>query len=85
MRRLLLSALLAVSFGSAHADFTIPGYELVLTNPVETALPNPDLRDPATVWSELFDNAKKEIVIGQFYAVNKPGSAFEKVVERLEA
>jgi phosphatidylserine/phosphatidylglycerophosphate/cardiolipin synthase-like enzyme len=85
MRRLLLSALLAVSFGSARADFTIPGYELVLTNPVETALPNPDLRDPATVWSELFDNAKKEIVIGQFYAVNKPGSAFEKVVERLEA
>lgn len=83
--RLVLTTLLATAFGSAHADFAIPGYELVLTNPVETALPNPDLRDPVTVWSELFDNARKEIAIGQFYAVVKPGSAFEKVFERLEA
>jgi phosphatidylserine/phosphatidylglycerophosphate/cardiolipin synthase-like enzyme len=84
MRKLLLVSLLAAST-CARADFSIPGYELVLTNPVETALPNPDLRDPATVWSELFDNAKKEIVIGQFYAVVKPGSPFERVFERLEA
>ncbi|GAB2867676.1 phospholipase D-like domain-containing protein [Pseudoduganella ginsengisoli] len=88
MRKLLLVSLLAASAvvsTSARADFSIPGYELVLTNPVETALPNPDLRNPATVWSELFDNAKKEIVIGQFYAVVKPGSPFERVFERLEA
>ena len=85
MRRLFLTALLAASFGSARADFAIPGYELVLTTPVETALSNPDLRDAATVWSELFDNAKKDIAIGQFYAVVREGSAFEKVVERLEA
>ncbi|MES2257779.1 MAG: phospholipase D-like domain-containing protein [Pseudomonadota bacterium] len=84
MRKLLLTAIL-LAFGPAHADFSIPGYELVLTTPLETALPNPDLRDPATVWCELFDNAKTDIVLGQFYAVNKAGSAFDKVVESLTA
>jgi phosphatidylserine/phosphatidylglycerophosphate/cardiolipin synthase-like enzyme len=33
----------------------------------------------------LFDNARSEIVIGQFYAVVKPGSVFDKVVQHLEA
>ncbi|MYN47006.1 phospholipase [Pseudoduganella sp. FT93W] len=88
MRRVLpavvLPALLALA-SPAHAEFTIPGFELVQTAPVETTLTNSDLRDPATVWSELFDHAKQEILIGQFYAVNKPGSVFSKVVERLAA
>jgi phosphatidylserine/phosphatidylglycerophosphate/cardiolipin synthase-like enzyme len=84
MRRLLLPVLLACAT-SAHAEFKIPGYELVYTTPVETTLVNADLRDPATVWSELFDGAKKEIVIGQFYAVNRAGAPFAKVMERLAA
>lgn len=88
MRRVLpavvLPALLALGT-PARAEFSIPGFELVQTAPVETTLSNSDLRDPATVWSELFDNAKQEILIGQFYAVNKPGSVFSKVVERLAA
>ena len=84
MRRLLFSVLLSGLFaGSAHADFTIPGFELVHTSPVETTLANPDLREPVTVWSELFDAAKSEIVIAQFYAVSKPGTAFEKVLASL--
>ncbi len=87
MRRLLLSALVAASVLAtpAHADFSIPGFELVQTAPVETPLHSDDLRNPVQVWSELFDNAKHEIDIGQFYAVIKPGSVFEKVVEHLEA
>lgn len=88
MRRVLpavvLPALLALGT-PARAEFSIPGFELVQTAPVETTLNNSDLRDPATVWSELFDDAKQEILIGQFYAVNKPGSVFSKVVERLAA
>ena len=76
---------LLVSAAPAQAEFSIPGFELVQTAPVETALRSTDLRDPATVWTEMFDNAKSEIVIGQFYVVNKPGSVFEKVVERLAA
>jgi len=84
MRRLLFSVLLSSLFaGSAHADFTIPGFELVHTSPVETTLANPDLREPVTVWSELFDAAKSEIVIAQFYAVSKPGTAFDKVLASL--
>ncbi|SEN59013.1 Phosphatidylserine/phosphatidylglycerophosphate/cardiolipin synthase [Duganella sp. CF517] len=88
MRRTLLSvavSTLLASAAPARAEFSIPGFELVQTAPVETSLRSDDLRDPATVWSEMFDNAKTEIVIGQFYAVNKPGSAFDKVVERLAA
>lgn len=91
MRRALLSVLLPTALASlvatmpAHAEFSIPGFELVQTAPTETSLHSSDLRDPATVWSELFDNAKSEIVIGQFYAVIKPGSVFEKVVEHLTA
>ncbi|UTY56230.1 phospholipase D-like domain-containing protein [Massilia sp. erpn] len=85
MRRILVSTLLATAFGSAQADFTIPGFELVQTAPVETTLKNADLRDPITVWSELFDNAKTEIVIGQFYAASVPGAPFNKVIERLAA
>ena len=88
MRRILLSVVvstLLASVAPARAEFSIPGFELVQTAPVETSLHSDDLRDPATVWSEMFDNAKTEIVIGQFYAVNKPGSVFDKVVERLAA
>lgn len=85
MRRLILTAALAASFGSAHADFRIPGFELVQTAPVETSLANADLRDPVTVWCELFDNAKSDIAIGQFYAASKPGVPFEKVIDRLAA
>ncbi|MDN2699089.1 phospholipase D-like domain-containing protein [Janthinobacterium sp. SUN073] len=86
MRHLSVSLLVSTLFvGTAHADFTIPGFELVHTSPVETSLANPDLREPVAVWSELFDSAKKEIVIAQFYAVSKPGTAFEKVLASLTA
>ncbi|AYM74864.1 phospholipase [Janthinobacterium agaricidamnosum] len=86
MRHLSVSLLVTTLFaGTAHADFTIPGFELVHTSPVETSLTNPDLREPVAVWRELFDSAKKEIVIAQFYAVSKPGTAFEKVLASLTA
>ncbi|MTV37279.1 phospholipase D-like domain-containing protein [Duganella radicis] len=87
MRPILISALVSAALlaAPARAEFSIPGYELVQTAPVETSLHSDDLRSAAQVWTELFDNAKSEIVIGQFYAVVKPGSVFEKVVEHLEA
>ncbi|QGZ41347.1 phosphatidylserine/phosphatidylglycerophosphate/cardiolipin synthase-like enzyme [Pseudoduganella flava] len=85
MRNFVLATLLASWLGSAHADFRIPGFELVQTAPAETTLVNADLRDPVTVWCELFDNAKSDIAIGQFYAVGKPGTPFDKVIERLAA
>jgi phosphatidylserine/phosphatidylglycerophosphate/cardiolipin synthase-like enzyme len=84
MRRLAWLALLGCA-PLAQADFRIPGYELVQTVPVETTLGSSDLRAPVTVWSELFDGARQEIVLGQFYAASRAGAPFEKVFERLEA
>ena len=84
MRRSLF-ALCAFLAGSAHAQFTIPGYELVQTTPVETTLAASDLRDSLTVWTEMLDGAREEIVIGQFYAASRAGAPFEKVMQSLAA
>jgi phosphatidylserine/phosphatidylglycerophosphate/cardiolipin synthase-like enzyme len=84
LRRLALAALMLLT-GGARAAVPGPQFELVYTTPVETALVNADLRDPVTVWSEMFDRARKEIVIGQFYAVHQAGTPFDKVLERLAA
>lgn len=86
MRKLIaLIAMLLGWSGSVHAEFSIPGYELVHTAPVETTLATPDLREPLQVWSEMFDAAKQQIVLGQFYVASQPGAAFEQVIARLAA
>ncbi|NVZ51221.1 phospholipase [Pseudomonas sp. B6002] len=69
----------------AQADFSIAGFELVHTVPVDTALGTADLRQPGPVWIELFDGAKTSIDIGQFYAADHSGSVMDKVIEHLEA
>ena len=84
MRKLLLCALLA-AIGPAHAEFSIPGFELVQTAPLETTLASTDLRDPATVWCELFDSARSQIVLGEYYVVGQAGSSFELVMAHLTA
>lgn len=84
MRR-ILAAVLAFVAGAAQAQFTIPGYELVVTTPVETTLANPDLREPVAVWSQMFDSARDEIVLAQFYVASRPGAPFERVIDRLAA
>lgn len=86
MRKLIVPlAILLGHIGMAQAEFSIPGYELVHTAPVETTLATPDLREPLQVWSEMFDGAKREIVLGQFYVASQPGAAFEQVIARLAA
>jgi phosphatidylserine/phosphatidylglycerophosphate/cardiolipin synthase-like enzyme len=86
MRKLIVTAaILLCQVGVARAEFSIPGFELVHTVPVETSLATPDLREPLQVWSEMFDAAKREIVIEQFYVAGKPGEAFDRVIERLAA
>ncbi len=81
---LLLAAALTLS-GPAQAEFRIPGFELVYTTPAETTLINPDLRDPVTVWCEMLDAAKTEIVIAQFYVAGKTGESLDKVIAHLTA
>lgn len=68
-----------------QADFSIAGFELVHTVPVDTLLGTDDLRQPGPVWMNLFDSARHQIDIGQFYAADHPGSVMDKVIEHLEA
>lgn len=75
----------ALTASIAQAAFTVPGFELVVTDPVETTLQNEDIREPAEVWMEMIDGAKKTIDLGHMYASSKDGEASEKVIERLEA
>lgn len=88
--RLLLR--FAAAFGLAlslvcpvHAEFAIPGFELVHTVPRETTLATPDLRDAALVWKEMFDSAQREIVFGQFYVAGQDGEALDDIMAHLEA
>ncbi|MCD4505704.1 phospholipase D-like domain-containing protein [Chromobacterium piscinae] len=69
----------------ARADFSIPGFELAHTAPQHAGLDTPDLRDPATVWGQLFDSAKREIALEQFYVAGQPGSLMDGVIEKLDA
>ncbi|TZG26185.1 phospholipase [Sphingomonas montanisoli] len=81
---LAVSALL-LPIGAAHAKFEIPGFELVHTAPVETTLATTDLRDPTTVWCEMFDTAKSTIDIEQFYISGQSGEPLDRVIASLEA
>lgn len=76
---------LALGCSSAHAAFSIPGIELVHTVPQGIGLDSPDLRAPGPVWSELFDGARKQIDIEQFYAADQPASVMTHVLDRLQA
>jgi phosphatidylserine/phosphatidylglycerophosphate/cardiolipin synthase-like enzyme len=69
----------------ATADFSIPGFELVHSLPVATDLKALGVRDPATVWCEMIDGARKTIDLEQFYATSMPGTALDRVITRLEA
>jgi phosphatidylserine/phosphatidylglycerophosphate/cardiolipin synthase-like enzyme len=69
----------------AFGAFEVPGFELVVTTPVETSLKNEDLRGPVEVWTQMIDGAKKSIDLGEMYASGKDGEPLDKVIERLEA
>lgn len=80
-----LCAAMSVAAAPAHAAFSVPGFELVHSLPVATDLKPLDIRDPATVWCEMIDSARKTIDLEQFYATSMPGTALDKVITRLEA
>lgn len=67
----------------SHAQFESEGMELVVNTPVETQLPNDDLRSAAPVWEEMFSSAKKTIDIAQFYVYNQPNSSLDRVLNGL--
>jgi hypothetical protein len=66
-----------VTASAAWAAFTIPGFELVCTLPVDTTLEPKDLRQAQEVWPEMFAGAKKSIDIEQFYITPKDGEPLD--------
>lgn len=78
-------ALAALPACAAQAQFGIPGFELVHTSPVETTLSTPDLRDPVTVWCEMFDHAQHSIDLEQYYVSGQAGEPLDTVLASLEA
>lgn len=89
MRKHLSCLALLLCSAAAHCaqldPFTIPGFELVHNAPTNSNADSPDLRDPVTVWTRMFDEAGKTIDVGQFYVAGQPGSQLDKVLDSLEA
>ncbi len=68
----------------ARADPADP-IELVETAPVETTLAHADLPKAADVWLAMVQGARISLDFAEFYAVDKPGSRLEQIVQALEA
>lgn len=81
MRLIALSLLLAAP---ARAAFSVPGFELVYSYPVETSLEEADLRKAQDVWPEMFDAAQRTIDIEQFYVSPSTGEPLEQSLLALE-
>ncbi|OGS35962.1 MAG: hypothetical protein A2506_13520 [Elusimicrobia bacterium RIFOXYD12_FULL_66_9] len=79
-----LLAIVALLAAPARAAFTVPGYELVYSYPVETTLSEPDLRLAQDVWPEMFDRAEKTIDVEQFYITPSTGEPLEASLQALE-
>jgi len=78
----MIAVLLAAT--PARAAFRVPGYELVYSYPVETTLNEPDLRLAQDVWPEMFDAAKTEIDLEEFYVTPSTGEPLEASLQALE-
>jgi phosphatidylserine/phosphatidylglycerophosphate/cardiolipin synthase-like enzyme len=85
MVRYLVLPFLFFLASAAQAAFTVPGFELVVTSPVETVLQNPDLRTPVEAWSQLIDGAKKSLDFEEMYASGKDGEPLDTIMEKMEA
>ena len=75
-------AALLVLVACAHSPAAGP-LELVESEPIETSLDRPDLRDAWQVWPQMIAGAQAIIDVAEFYASNDPGSRLEPVVQAL--
>ncbi|MBI5245573.1 MAG: phospholipase [Elusimicrobia bacterium] len=82
MNRLLLA--LPLLAASARAEFSVPGFELVYSYPVETTLAENDLSLAQDVWPKMFDAAKTSIDVEQFYITPSTGEPLEASLKSLE-
>jgi len=82
---LLAAAVFWSATAAARAAFTVPGFELVYTAPIETTLQRPELRSAAAVWPELLDSARQTIDIAEFYVAvtTRSGEPLDPVIAAL--
>lgn len=91
----LLAALCACAHGTAATVSAAPSdslaasessaLELVESEPVETSLDRPGLRDAWQVWPQMIAQATARIDLAEFYAVDEPPSRLTPVIEALFA
>ncbi|RZA02679.1 MAG: phospholipase [Proteobacteria bacterium] len=79
-----LTLALLLSF-SAQAKFTVPGFELVVTLPVDAGLDAGNVREPIAVWKELIKGAKSRLDFGQMYASGEAGEPLGDILDQLAA
>ena len=84
MKSALLAAALVPLSASALAAFKVPGYELVYSYPVETALAEPDLRRAQDVWPEMIDRARRTLDVNEFYVSPSPGEPLEPTLAAMD-
>lgn len=79
-----LLTLLLLFAAPARAAFSVPGFELVYSYPIETSLEEKDLRQASDAWPAMFDAAQKTIDIEQFYVTPSAGEPLEASLQALE-
>ncbi len=83
-RGVLIGLALCAATPAAHA-FTVPGFELVYSYPVDTSLDRPELRTASVVWPELIASARRRLDFAEFYVAvsTKPGEPIDPVIDAL--
>lgn len=79
-----LASILLLLAVSSRAEFSVPGFELVYSYPVETTLAEKDLRLAQDVWPMMFDAARKTIDLEHFYITPSAGEPLERSLQALE-
>ncbi len=82
--------LLLLALGCAHAAATPPSsaagtLELVESEPVDTGLDRPELRDAWQVWPEMIARAMHSVDLAEFYASEQAPSRLTAVISALDA
>jgi len=81
---LIFSLLLTlVAAPPASAKFSVEGFELVESAPVETTLSDPGLRSAAEAWPAMIARSQKTLDIAQFYIAPMAGEPLDPVLDAL--
>jgi phosphatidylserine/phosphatidylglycerophosphate/cardiolipin synthase-like enzyme len=84
LKQIILLAAIVSLAAKAHAEFKVPGYELVYSYPVETTLNEPDMRLAQDVWPEMIDKAQRTLDVNEFYVTPSTGEPLEPTLAAMD-